>query len=845
MWLARRFAEVLLVLATFASVAIVAAAYAPGAEAQGASCTKTAAAAGVELDVSGLVAGDRVAIRRNGKWAASPSPAELPWVGAGAADDVWTVRLRGQAFTEPYEELTCVAANAGGGEASCIAADAAGAVRLELDGFVAGDRLSVRRNGGWVATVDGSVPSVDNFIGDLNDAWTIRARGAAFEDPYTTVECEVGVVDPPPPNDSFCVESDGTLSWNDAGVDTYQVRRSGSWVATTPARSYATDGLTGEWLVRYRLGQSVVNEPCVPEGEGGDPVDPAVPTCSAIVDPGNRERVILTWDLGPTAEDPVVVRTGNPDGNSTWRAQLTGETTWSGPAFKGSINFLRVRIAGERTDVQCLFPDGPFTPDPLDTPLGTCTATADGPNRGDRVVLEWATADDVVVTGSTLRLGYEPTRTRYLTGVESAGTAIRALGEDHYVVRVNYLGASWDIPCEGIEDLVFVDSHPGLQLATLPVDAIEVSPGTYLFSETWDFLGQEVWFGDGTRDGSVLLGDFRRGADGDGSPVASNGSTHYFESGRRLYVTDGTPDGTRALAAGLMDNAIVMSDGSLVGDNPLDNGSLVIIAANGTVARVNVGADVFETRPRDFYDLGNGSVVFVADQTIFRTDLTEAGTVRIAPAVSGVEALVQYGDQYFFSGETDSAGRELWVTDGTAAGTRLVVDLVPGAASSDVSQITVGPNGFWFMADTAAGLGLWFSDGTAAGTVRLISTPVVNDIQPELSPAVGERLVYSVYNGRFFDLLSIGTTAGSDEDLFTSSDTARLGVTVVDDDRHIFLVFSPDGERTLWQTDGSAAGTEALFNPGFSLAPRMFNLGLYFYTLDDRGFIKQYYEFAD
>ncbi len=45
----------------------------------------------------------------------------------------------------------------------------------------------------------------------------------------------------------------------------------------------------------------------------------------------------------------------------------------------------------------------------------------------------------------------------------------------------------------------------------------------------------------------------------------------------------------------------------------------------------------------------------------------------------------------YFAADDGSHGRELWITDGTRGGTRLVVDLLPGEESSAPAElVTVG-----------------------------------------------------------------------------------------------------------------------------------------------------------
>ena len=79
------------------------------------------------------------------------------------------------------------------------------------------------------------------------------------------------------------------------------------------------------------------------------------------------------------------------------------------------------------------------------------------------------------------------------------------------------------------------------------------------------------------------------------------------------------------------------------------------------------------------------------------------------------------GSTLFFRALDGVHGDELWASDGTAAGTRLVADIWPGNGGwSYPSFLTaVGDTLFFGAADGLHGQELWASDGTAAGT-RLV-----------------------------------------------------------------------------------------------------------------------------
>jgi ELWxxDGT repeat protein len=121
------------------------------------------------------------------------------------------------------------------------------------------------------------------------------------------------------------------------------------------------------------------------------------------------------------------------------------------------------------------------------------------------------------------------------------------------------------------------------------------------------------------------------------------------------------------------------------------------------------------------------------DGVLYVTDGTPAGTFKLtatsAPAVSPLpygidsssgQALV-VNHVLYFVGYESASGEELWKTDGTAAGTALVKDIYEGSSGSNIAYMTEMGGKLYFSAEgytgsTSTGYELWVSDGTAAGT---------------------------------------------------------------------------------------------------------------------------------
>lgn len=78
------------------------------------------------------------------------------------------------------------------------------------------------------------------------------------------------------------------------------------------------------------------------------------------------------------------------------------------------------------------------------------------------------------------------------------------------------------------------------------------------------------------------------------------------------------------------------------------------------------------------------------------------------------------GDLAFMAVYMPETGSELWVTDGTAEGTQMVLEIAPGEDSPQFRSATPLGNGIVFGADDfQTGVEPWYSDGTEEGTYRL------------------------------------------------------------------------------------------------------------------------------
>ncbi|GAA0594179.1 hypothetical protein GCM10009416_35700 [Craurococcus roseus] len=226
-------------------------------------------------------------------------------------------------------------------------------------------------------------------------------------------------------------------------------------------------------------------------------------------------------------------------------------------------------------------------------------------------------------------------------------------------------------------------------------------------------------------------------------------------------------------------------------------------------------------------DGSNGRELWVTDGTAEGTSLVRdinPGAGDAFPfSFPGSFGALGDGRALFGADDGSGGGVELWITDGTGAGTRLVEDLTTGPFGGDPrSFLPLGDGRALFAAgDAAFGRSLWVSDGTAEGT-RLVSPQTNGRSYIESDFGLlreGEALVGSFDAGSYVVLRTDGTEAGtrSIKD-FGSAEFSPFGLYPLGDGRLLFRAeeAGSGAGAELWISDGTEAGTRLVkdLNPG-------------------------------
>lgn len=192
---------------------------------------------------------------------------------------------------------------------------------------------------------------------------------------------------------------------------------------------------------------------------------------------------------------------------------------------------------------------------------------------------------------------------------------------------------------------------------------------------------------------------------------------------------------------------------------------------------------------------------------------------------SSIGEITVAGNQAFFIANDGIHGTELWRTDGTASGTRLVRDIWPGSGTSRPHSLIRLGDKVAFVAESGSyNFQLWISDGTENGTSSLtlpfVGTEYFNANPQNLTvidnwlyftaghnaPAGGHRAMYRT-NGT-----TPGTVLVTPEWQQGEPALVPTGPPVKFQSKLFFPMNSAYREVELWTSDGTPAGTQMFAN---------------------------------
>ncbi|MEJ0031442.1 MAG: hypothetical protein WDO15_14190 [Bacteroidota bacterium] len=283
-----------------------------------------------------------------------------------------------------------------------------------------------------------------------------------------------------------------------------------------------------------------------------------------------------------------------------------------------------------------------------------------------------------------------------------------------------------------------INSSPGsLVVASSDEESCLVCGGFVYFIGNDGTHGRELWRSDGTAAGTQLVKDTDPGV-GDGAHLGARmacQNNELYYSSNISYRSDGTAEGTGEVP-GIFEEVIPFQDKLILrylprlilADANLNNQTLikeftygpgeyldisVVVANNYAFVVVNHIATVgFASLGIDLWAYDGTTITMVKQFT--------APNIRLYP--------FPLGDKVVFMAKDDTHGEEPWVSDGTAVGTTLLYDLLPGSATPNAWIIPNSINGKLFIG-MASPSATWVTDGTAAGTSKIFDGFEAHDVR--------------------------------------------------------------------------------------------------------------------
>lgn len=366
-----------------------------------------------------------------------------------------------------------------------------------------------------------------------------------------------------------------------------------------------------------------------------------------------------------------------------------------------------------------------------------------------------------------------------------------------------------------------------------------------LFNATDGIAGRELWVSDGTLVGTYMLKDieFPYGSDPGEFFVTDSGAYFYARTntyGTELYFTDATSSGSR-LVKDIDKTTIVVSgsfptgfheyagkiyffgqefgyrgtyvtDGTDTGTKNLQHCAVLVGGPCG-------GRD-FQAYNNKLYYVGSsnsyGHELFYFDSLDNSAKLLK----DIYPGAnnSSPTPFAKVRGYLLFAATDPVNGRELWRTDGTDTGTKMIYN-INGKGSADPSNFTLFNNALYFTAnDSINGVELWSTSGDSANTKILLDINANGSSNPNSLYVYNNKIYFAANDGVHGTELwvSDGTKSGTVllKDLLPGIDSSMPDRFMSFKGWLFFRAKDSTGYQ-LWVTDGTSSGTRVI-KPSFA-----------------------------
>jgi ELWxxDGT repeat protein len=378
----------------------------------------------------------------------------------------------------------------------------------------------------------------------------------------------------------------------------------------------------------------------------------------------------------------------------------------------------------------------------------------------------------------------------------------------------------------------------------------------------------QFWKSDGTEKGTVLVNEMAVELNEiEYIRMVDYGNAIYllvkYNNSVKLWKSDGTNAGTIQVKTLNLNMGVYSGMGDLFVFNNLfyfivnDNNGEALWKSDGTELGTNyfykISTDL-KNSTTGFYNLNN-TLLFMASKRLWKLNSSGNG-IELLKVFPGLDAntfreLTEYKEKVYFKADDGVRGCEIWQSDGTIQGTKILKDIIPQSISSfsnnygyyDFSRLCPFRSKLYFSSKTYRyeGFHLWESNGTEEGTIQFETfRKGTADSYPRDVIEYKNNVYFTastVENG--FELWKTkGTENGTElfKDIYPGTDSSYPVSLTKFKNYLIFIARSSKDKYGLWKTDGTDSGTVLIKN--FNSVDRKFYIikdKIYFSANDGEG----------